>query len=154
MNNQLISQLNNAAKAPAEDWGKTIKLICKIICITVAYIMVITFDIARIMYCTGYAFGQWIHGLNDKLTNAIVSKSTQTQPNIDPWQLQLPLPKPLNQLIGDSHGSTSLVTATISSSKTTNQPSLCGMKPINGTAAQRKEAGTTSKAGPSNGSVS
>ena len=154
MNNQLISQLNNAAKAPAEDWGKTIKLICKIICITVAYIMVITFDIARIMYCSGYAFGQWIHQLNNAFTQltakGIVRKSTQTQQDIDPWQLQLPLP----QSIGSWLVSTSRTTRTISASKMQNPPLLHGTKLACVTVAAKKEAGTTSKAGPSNKSVS
>lgn len=150
MNNQLISQLNNAAKAPAEDWGRQIKFICKIICITVVYIMVIAIDIAQIMYRAGYAFGQCIHGLNDRLTHRIVSKSTHSTQVIDPWQLQLPLPKSIGNLLA----STSVTTTTTSCSKTRNQPSSSGMKRTNGTVDQRKVVGTTNKDGPSKVSVS
>ncbi len=147
---QAPNQLNNAAKAPAQDWGQTIKLICKIICITVVFIMVVAADFATIMYRAGYAFGQWIHQLNDALTHRIVSKSTQTQQDIDPWQLQLPLPN----LIGNWLASTSHATRTTLSSKTTNQRLLPGTKPTCGTEDQRKVVGTTSRAGQSNKSAS
>ena len=170
---QAPQQLNNAAKAPAQDWGQTIKLICKIICITVVFIMVVAADFATIMYRAGYAFGQWIHQLNDALTQRIVSKSTQSTQGIDPWQLQLPLPsligstkwmetmiKPLLlPKTSESAGaewlaSTSHATRTTSSSKTTNQRLLPGTKPTCGTEDQRKVVGTTSRAGQSNKSAS
>ncbi len=137
-------------KSPAEDWGQTIKLICKIICITVVYIAVIAADFATIMYRSGYAFGQWIHTLNNALTQVVVKKSTHSTQGIDPWQLQLPLPS----WTQDWLVSTSVTTRTTSSSKTRNQPSLHGTKPINDTVVPTKEVGTTSKAGPSSKSVS
>ncbi len=112
--------------------------------------MVVAADFATIMYRAGYAFGQWIHQLNDALTRRIVSKSTQTQQVIDPWQLQLPLPS----LIGNWLASTSHATRTTLSSKTTNQRLLPGTKPTCGTEDHRKVVGTTSRARQSNKSAS
>lgn len=143
-------QLNKVYKSPVFSWGQTIKLICKIICITVVFIMVVAADFATIMYRAGYAFGQWIHQLNNALTHRIVSKSTHSTQGIDPWQLQLPLPN----LIGNWLASTSHATRTTSSSKTTNQRLLPGTKPTCGTEDQRSRDGGMKPAGQSNKSVS
>ena len=85
-------QLKNIASASTEDWGQTIEKLVRISVLAIVLIGVITLDVATFMYQAGHAFGQLVHSLNDKLTNVVVRKSTQTYPTINSWQLQLPIP--------------------------------------------------------------
>lgn len=154
-------QAQAIAKASPEQYGKQMEQAARFICIRVAIICAITLKAAELVYQAGYAFGQKIHWLNDYLTMATahrnVRKSTHSQLFTDPqnpWQLQLPLPQVLRNLIGDWHASTSVTTRTISSLKTKNQPLSSGTKRINVTADQKRAVGTMSKDGPSKASVS
>lgn len=170
---QLPQQLNNIASASPEDWGRTIEKIVRVTLATVVFITVVILDIATLMYQAGHAFGQFVHSLNDKLTNftrsvmlwctkddqcyslddttCCVRKSTQTQPTINSWQLQLPLsilsPK-LNSFVYGSSDTTTTV-----NTQEHQLSSHCTKHGLD-TEDQRKEAITTNVVNLSKASVS
>lgn len=140
-------QLKNISKASAQDWGLTIEKLVRISVLAIVLIGVVTLDVATFMYQSGHAFGQFVHGLNNKLTDAIVRKSTHSPQVINSWQLKLPIPA--------LH---SFVNGLVASSPTThlkeNQQLSLSTNCGNSTEDQRKEVGTTNVGHQSNASAS
>ena len=154
-------------------WGEKIKTYVKAIIGILLVIGLILWDTAQFCYQAGYATGQFIHRLNDDVTTFMSkdilstmmgyspSPLTAQQEQVNPWQLKLQHLFKNNSWIQTSAvsivnflGDTSKPTESMSSTKEKNQLSSISTPAINGTADQRKEAGTTPKAGPKQTSVS
>ena len=127
-----------------ETIGQRIKATVRITAAGVVLAVLIALDIAKLMYQAGYALGQSVHKLNHDLTLFLcgwgfgLPPIQPLAPQVNPWQLQLPIvTSALQRYVS---GSTS---TTGDSSIPTHQPSSMSIQPTCVTAAPKKAVGGT-----------
>jgi len=138
-----------------ETIGRRIKTTVKITAAALVLAVLVTLDITKLVYQAGYALGQAVHKLNHDLTLFLcgwglgLPPIQPLAPQVNPWQLQLPIVTPALQRYVS--GSTSTTT---SSKMVENQPLSTSTQLYSAMADQRKAAGTLNVVSPSEECVS
>ena len=145
----LMTNIQQILRTDCDTIGMHMKTTVKIIAAGFALAVLITLDIAKLMYQAGYAVGQAVHKLNHDLTLFLcgwgfgLPPIQPLAPQVNPWHLQLPIVTPALQRYVSG-----LDTLTTSSKMVENRSLSTSTQLTSAMADQKKEVGTSSVVSP------